>query len=138
MNDLVVFLTVDQIFTIHRRMIDEFGGTYELRDRGLLESAVAMPAAKFGGAFLHEGIPAMAAAYLFHLCANHAFVDGNKRVALASAETFLLLNDYELNADNDALEELTMGVAEGKQSKDNVARFFAKHAAPAETTGEEQ
>ena len=134
MNDPIVFLTVDQVLAIHRRMIDEFGGVHDLRDRGLLESAVAMPAAKFGGAFLHATIPAMAAAYLFHLCGNHAFIDGNKRVALVAAETFLLLNEHELQADNDQLEELTMGIAEGKLAKDDVLGFFAKHALP--TTGE--
>ena len=95
---------------------------------------MAMPAAKFAGVCLHATIPAMAAAYLFHLCGNHAFNDGNKRVALAAAETFLLLNEHELLADNDQLEELTMGVAEGSLAKDDVSNFFAKHALP--TAGE--
>lgn len=129
MSDPIIFLTVDQVLAIHCRMIDEFGGAGDLRDRGLLESAVAMPAAKFGGAFLHETIPVMAAAYLFHLCGNHAFVDGNKRVALAAAETFLLLNNYELRAGNDELEKLTMEVAKGAVSKDEVVRFFSNHTA---------
>ena len=80
-----VFLTVDHVLTIHRRVIDEFGGDPALRDRGLLESAVMMPAAQFGGGYLHDGIPAMAAGYLFHICKNHSFVDGNKRTALATA-----------------------------------------------------
>ena len=136
MSDPIVFLTVDQVLAIHRRMIDEFGGVVDLRDRGLLESAVAMPAARFGGAFLHVTIPAMAAAYLFHLCRNHAFVDGNKWVALAAAETFLLLNEHELQADNDELEKLTMGVAQGAVSKDDVARFFSKHTARTDARGE--
>ena len=78
--DHVVFLSVAEVLRIHRRIIADFGGEDGLRDRGLLESAVAMPHAMFDGAFLHPDLATMAAAYHFHLCANHPFVDGNKRV----------------------------------------------------------
>ena len=122
-----VFLTVIEVLAIHRRIIDEFGGDPSLRDRGLLESAVAMPRAVFGGAFLHDGLAAMAAAYHFHLCRNHPFVDGNKRVALAAAEVFLLVNGARLEADNDAVEQLTFGVAGGRVGKDEVVAFFRVH-----------
>ena len=74
-------MTVEHVLDVHRRMILEFGGDPSLRDSGLLESDVMMPAAQFGGRFLHDGIAAMAAAYLFHLCRNHPFVDGNGRAA---------------------------------------------------------
>ncbi len=72
----------------------------------------------------------MAAAYLYHLCLNHPFLDGDKRTALATAEVFLILNGMELGADNAALHELTMGVAAGRVSKAEVAVCFAEHAAP--------
>lgn len=121
------FLNVDHIKVIHRRMISEFGGATTLRDSGLLESAVMLPAAQFGGKFLHTGIPAMGAAYLFHLCRNHPFGDGNKRTALASAEIFLLLNDHSLDADDDQLEALTIGVATSSITKDEVVAFFRRH-----------
>lgn len=124
------FLTVDEVLYVHRRCIEEHGGSLELRDRGLLESAVAMPAAQFGGAYLHAGTPAMAAAYLFHLCKNHPFVDGNKRVALAAAEVFLELNGCELGADDSALEQLTLGVADSSISKEAARAFFQKHTSP--------
>ena len=124
---LPVFLSLDDVVKIHHRMIDEFGGDPSLRDAGLLESAISMPSAQFDGEFLHGNVPTMAAAYLFHICRNHAFVDGNKRTALASEEVFLLLNDYELTASNDALEELTMGVADGSISKEQVVTFFLSH-----------
>lgn len=55
-----------------------------MRDRSLLESAVGMPAQQFGGQYLHEDIPAMAAAYALHICMNHPFIDGNKRAATAA------------------------------------------------------
>lgn len=121
------FLSLDQVLVIHRRMVREFGGDPGIRDRGLLESAVHLPASRFGGQYLHEGIAAMAAAYLFHICRNHAFVDGNKRTALATAEMFLLLNDLHLVATDEELETLTMGVASGGASKETVSAFFRAH-----------
>jgi death-on-curing protein len=120
----VAFLSVDDVLVIHDRVIEEFGGDSGLRDRGFLESAVAMPHSTFDGADLHAGLASKAAAYLFHLCANHAFVDGNKRVAVAVAEFFLLINGFELSATDDEIVELTLGVAGGQLSKDQVVEFF--------------
>lgn len=133
MRDAPTFLTVDQVLAIHRRMIADFGGTPAVRDRGLLESAVMMPAARFGGQVLHDGLSAMAAAYLFHLCKNHAFVDGNKRTAIASGEMFVLLNGMRLAATNEEVEGITRGVAEGRMLKDDVIAFFRRHVVTAES-----
>ena len=69
----------------------------------------------------------MAAAYLFHLCGNHPFVDGNKRTALAAAEVFVTANKRRLSATDEELEDLTMGVARGSVSKTEVITFFKKH-----------
>jgi death-on-curing protein len=125
------FLSTDQVLAIHRRMIEEFGGDPTVRDPGLLDSAVAMPAAQIGRQYLHKGLPAMAAAYLFHLCRNHPFIDGNKRTALVTAEVFLLANGYRLAATNAELERLTLGVAACEISKAETADFFRRHALPA-------
>ena len=133
MSSEIAFLSVDQVLEIHRRGIEEHGGSPDLRDRGLLESAAAMPQAQFGGQFMHAGLPTMAAAYLFHLCKNHPFVDGNKRVAIAAAETFVLLNDHELAATDDELAQLTLGVADGSISKDEAIAFFRKHVRSAKS-----
>jgi death-on-curing protein len=121
------FLTVDTVLVIHQRMVAEFGGDAGIRDRGLLESAVAMPRQQFGGSYLHEGIAEQAAAYLFHICRNHPFVDGNKRTAVATAEFLILLNDARLNASNDELVDVTLGVADGSIDKDGVTAFFEEH-----------
>ena len=64
-----------------------------MRDRAGLESALAVPQATFGGEWLHQTVPAMAAAYLFHLCQNHAFLDGNKRIGAKAALVVLFMND---------------------------------------------
>lgn len=125
---LIAFLSIDDVLEIHHRVVTEFGGDTGLRDRGLLESAVAMPRSTFGGNELHPGMAEKAAAYHYHLCANHPFVDGNKRVAVAAAELFLLINGQELSASDDEIEELTLGVAGGRLSKTQVVEFFVKYA----------
>ncbi len=123
-----VFLALDEVLALHEDQIRRYGGSAGLRDPGLLSSAVAMPRASFGGALLHESLFEMAAAYLYHLARNHPFIDGNKRTALSAALAFLWLNDYELEAGEDELSELVLGVAEGRVSKAQVAVFFEEHA----------
>ena len=129
----VVFLTVDIVLALHARQLERFGGGAVLRDRGLLESAVAQPQASFGGTFAHEGLFAMAAAYLFHLVSNHAFIDGNKRVGLLAAQVFLHLNGIVILGESEAFYALTMGVAEGRLDKSAVTaelERIARSAAP--------
>lgn len=124
--DGLIFVSVGDAITIHRRMVDEFGGDSGLRDRGLLESALALPKAMFGGNYLHVDLPSMAAAYHYHLCANHPFADGNKRVAVAVAEVFLRANALQLEATDDEIVELTLGVASGATGKPEVIDFYVK------------
>jgi death on curing protein len=109
-------------------MIKEFGGMPGVADQGMLESAAAMPSAGIAGKFLHESLPAMAAAYLFHICKNHPFFDGNKRVAVVAAEIFLNINGIRLNVSNEVLKDLCLGVAAGEISKSETVAFFEKHA----------
>jgi death-on-curing protein len=121
---------VDEILRVHRDQIERYGGDPSLRDRGLLESAAAMPAASFGEQYLHVFPHEMAAAYLYHLASNHPFVDGNKRVGLATALVFLRLNGYRLVADHDELEQLVLRVARGETEKSDVAVYFREHIQP--------
>ena len=123
----IVFLSVSDVIEIHERVVLEFGGHAGLRDRGLLESAVAMPRAMFSGQYLHPQLPDMAAAYHYHLCANHPFVDGNKRVAVTAAELFLLANGLELHCTDGELEEITLGTASSLLTKEQVIEFYAAH-----------
>lgn len=127
MPSKILFLTTAQVERIHAEVIRQFGGSMGLRDRGLFESACEMPRATFGEQFLHATPAAMAAAYLFHLCSNRPFVDGNKRVGLGAALVFAELNGYEVRATDDELEELTLGVASRSISKEQVTAFFARH-----------
>jgi death-on-curing protein len=126
-----LFLTLEEVLAIHADQIDRYGGSHGLRDAGLLSSAIAMPEASFGGEFLHPTLHEMAAAYLFHLTQNHAFVDGNKRIGLAAAIAFLGLNDVAIEADDDTLTELVLGVARGEVSKSEIAEFLRRASAEA-------
>src|SRR5271166_4522009 len=119
-----VFLSLDEIIEIHQQQIDRYGGSGGLRDAAGLESAVATPQASFGGEFLHTSIPAMAAAYLFHLCQNHPFIDGNKRAGANAAVTFLLLNDWEPTFDEEEFANLVLSVACGQINKSRLTEIF--------------
>lgn len=118
------FLTIDQVLRIHGSQIRRFGGSSGVRDLGLLESALAQPRATFGGEYLHNDVFEMAAAYLFHLAANHAFIDGNKRTALVAAIVFLRGHGISIRQAREDLYELTMRAASGEASKENIAEIF--------------
>ncbi|MGD8255157.1 MAG: type II toxin-antitoxin system death-on-curing family toxin [Syntrophobacterales bacterium] len=122
------FLSIGEVLEIHRDQIDRYGGDPGIRDLGLLQSALAMPAAGFGGRYLHGDLYEMAAAYLFHIIQNHPFVDGNKRTGVVGALVFLALNNVVIQADEDDVERLVRAVAEGEAGKATVSEFFRKHA----------
>lgn len=111
-------LTVDIVREIHSEAISQFGGSLGLRDQALLESAVAAPQATFGGQSPFVDAIEIAAAYLFYLCRNHPFVDGNKRAALGACLVFLRINGVEPSPDGPAWEALAMGVASGELDRD--------------------
>lgn len=124
--DDILFLSVDDVLLLHCDTIDHDGGSYGVRDHGLLDAAVAMPRQQFGGDYLHEDLPAMAAAYLFHIAQNHPFVDGNKRAAVLSALVFLSVNGIEELPDPKELEAVTRQVAAGEMEKDELTRWLRK------------
>lgn len=123
-----LFLSLGEVLYVHRDQIERYGGEDGIRDLGLLESAVAMPEAGFGGRFLHEDLYEMAAAYLFHIVRTHPFLDGNKRTGLACALVFLHLNGVRIEADEDEIADLVIAVAEGRAGKGAVTDFLRRHA----------
>jgi death on curing protein len=109
------FLTVDQVIQLHRMQLERYGeiepGTYDARDwvlnQGMLESSVQAPQSWAFGGFLHESIYAMAAALWHSLACNHAFQNGNKRVALVACSTFLRMNGIRMTLSEDEGLEVT-------------------------------
>lgn len=118
------FLSVQDVLAIHEDTIGHEGGLPGLRDPGLLESAVLMPQQQFGGEYLHPGLAEMAAAYLFHICRNHAFNDGNKRVAVLATLIFLRANGVERLPEPDRLEVATLEVASGARGKEELTDWL--------------
>ena len=97
--DVTVFPTLEEILYLHGRLIERHGGPPGVRDLGLVESALARPRSGY-----YESLSEQAAALLQSFAGNHAFVDGNKRVAFAAAAVFLRLNGYRLRTDAPSAE----------------------------------
>jgi death-on-curing protein len=119
-------LTVDDVLALHAIAIADQGGDPSIRDRGLLDSAVAVPAQQFSGRFLHPDIPAMAAAYAFHICQNHPFVDGNKRAAIGAMIAFLSDNAWSFEASADIAEPVVLKMAAGELGKAEFTEWLGK------------
>lgn len=75
----MIYLSFEQIIELHDALVDKFGGILRIRERGLLKSALAAPMIAVFGEQLHKTIYNKAAAYLFYITKNHAFLDGNKK-----------------------------------------------------------
>lgn len=118
--------TVEIVREIHAAAIVQFGGSDGLRDRALLESAVAAPQATYGGESVYADLAEVAAAYLFYLCRHHPFIDGNKRAALGACLVILRLNGIEPAPDGPEWEQLTLDVAASRLDRDaTTARLRA-------------
>jgi death-on-curing protein len=125
---MIKFLTLSEVLVILEDQIKNYGGAYGVRDLNLLSSAMYMPQSSFGGEYLHKTIPAMAAAYAFHICQNHPFIDGNKRVALASSLVFLDINGIIFNCKDEELYDEIMEVAKGEIKKEGLIKFYEKYS----------
>ena len=111
-------LTVEIVREIHAAAIARFGGSDGVRDSALLESVVAAPQASFGGKSPYRDLAEVAAAYLYYLCRNHPFIDGNKRAALGACIVFLRLNGIEPRPDGPEWEELVLAIAAGSLDRE--------------------
>src|SRR5437667_4545388 len=121
---MIRFLLEAIVLVIHDDQIRLYGGVYGVRDAAGLDSALHTPQAQFDGQFLHSTIFEMAAAYGFHLCQNHSFIDGNKRTAGMAMFTFLQLNELEPIATESDYYITMMSVATGNMSKEQLADWL--------------
>ncbi len=120
----VEYLSIGQLLALHAQQLRRYGGGAGMRDRGGLESALARPAATYGGEDLYPDIADKAAALMHSLALNHPFVDGNKRVSAFAAIVFAESNGHEFLATPDELVETTLAVAEGKMAVEALAIWF--------------
>ena len=116
------WLTYDQVVAIHSRQLRRFGGAAGLRDDGLLRSAVERPINKWH--YEQRELPELAAAYAFGLAKNHAFVDGNKRIAFMSMMTFLRKNGVRFAPEQAHATKIILSLAAGEVSEESLARWI--------------
>jgi death-on-curing protein len=124
--DDCVHLSIDVVREIHAEAIKQFGGLNGVRDENLLASAVLTPQSSFGGLSPYADIVEIAAAYLFYICRNHPFLDGNKRTAMMAAIVFLRLNGIEPLPDSAEWERLMLDVASSQITRDETTRQLRK------------
>jgi death-on-curing protein len=119
---VIVWLDEREVRAMHLELIAEHGGTAGIRDEGLLASALARPQnlAAYGSPTLYE----LAASYAYGLCKNHAFVDGNKRIAFAAMAVFLEINGYELFAPQIEAYESMLAMAAGEMTESKFASWL--------------
>lgn len=118
-----LFLTLAEVLELHVRLIERFGGKHGVRDKGLLESALMRPRTGY-----YPTLTLQAAALLQSLLLNHAFIDGNKRVAFASTAIFLKMNGFSLHLSADDGEHLLIELIINQRADlETIARWLEQH-----------
>lgn len=120
-------LTKDQIIMLHSQLIDAFGGSSDLRDNALLDSAINSPFQTYGGEELYPTLLDKASRLCFGLVKNHPFVDGNKRIGAHAMLVFLAINGIALAYTDDELISLILSVAAEKQSAEDILLWLQHH-----------
>lgn len=120
----IIYIDKDIVLEIHRLQIEEHGGTMGIRSMGGLESAIAQPQASFANEDLHATLFDKAAAYAFYIAEAQAFVDGNKRVALATALTFMAVNGYEFTEDQSQFYNAMIAISAHELDKEGLSGLF--------------
>ena len=124
MQKAPTFLTLEQIGALHDRALQCYGGSPGTRDSGLLESAANQPQNDYF--YGHADVCGIAAAYCFHLAEAQAYLDGNKRTAVAAALTFLVANGVSINFDSSDLYDAMIAIAEKKIGKTELSELLRK------------
>jgi death on curing protein len=117
-----VWVLRETVLALHEQLVGEFGGAAEIRDEGLLDSALARPENLF--AYGKPSIFELAASYAFGLVKNHPFIDGNKRIGFAVALVFLKINDQHFQADEADAAIRTLALAAGAMTEKDYAAWL--------------
>ena len=123
----MILLTVEEIISIHEKLVEATGGSNGLRDKGLLESAVYSAEASFGDLEMYPTIEEKAARLAYSLISNHAFVDGNKRIGVFVMLMTLKLNHIKLAYTQDELSGLGLDTASGKAEYEDILAWIREH-----------
>ena len=124
---MIVWIDKTLALAIHDRQLAEHGGTSGVRDEKLLESALARPQQLYAYGDPAPDLADLAASLAYGIARNHPFIDGNKRTAAVACETFVILNDAVLEADNLELYPIYLALAEGKLREKDFAAWLRQH-----------
>ncbi len=124
----VRYLSLWEVIQLHQKVLQGSGGGTGIRTLSVVESALAQPRATFADAPLYATIFEKAVALGYALIRGHAFIDGNKRVAHAAYETFLMLNSFEIDAGVDEQEQFFLGLAAGTISREEMQSWTERFA----------
>ena len=116
------WVTYEQVIAVHSRQLRRFGGAPGLRDEGMLRSALERPVNKWQ--YEQADLPILAAAYAFGLAKNHAFVDGNKRIAFMTMVAFLRKNDIPFAPPQALATKMFFALAAGEVSEESLTRWI--------------
>lgn len=120
-------LSKQQILKLHEMLIAQSGGSPEIRDDGLLDSALNTPFQSFGDTDLYPSLLEKAARLGYGLIKNHPFVDGNKRIGTHAMLVFLAINNAELSYSDDELISLILGIAAGEYDDKHLLNWLQQH-----------
>lgn len=120
----IIYIDKEIVLEIHKLQIKEHGGTMGIRSLAGLESAIAQPQASFGNEDLHATVFDKAGAYAFYIAEAQSFVDGNKRVALATALTFMAVNGYEFTEDQSQFFNAMIAISARELNKEGLSVLF--------------
>lgn len=126
----MIYLTTVEVIQLHAWVIQQSGGSPGIRDVNLIDSAVAQPQATFGGHDLCPTLAEKATVLGFSLAKNHGSIDGNKRIAHAAMETFLVRNGYQINAGVDEQEMVFLQLAAGTLNRNNFTEWVRQNIEP--------
>ncbi len=126
----IIFIPKEVILFFHEQLIQTYGGTTGIRDEKLLDSAIEQPKVTYEGKYLHDSLIKMAAAYGYHLCNNHPFVDGNKRIALVAMDIFLQRNNSEITASEKETYKMMIKLSTEDLNKKQLAKWLEHNTSP--------
>jgi len=125
---VIKYLSIEQILFIHKRAVETYGGSPGLRDRNLLESAIARPRTSAFGQDAYPSLLSKAAALLHSIVKNHPFIDGNKRTAFGAMHIMLLANGHDLTSTTDEEVDMCLKVAKSELSEGEIAEWITLHS----------
>lgn len=127
---MMKYLTVEDVIYINRQVVQHAGGSIGVRDIGLIDSAVNRPKATFDGKDLYPSLFEKSAAIFHSIIFNHAFLDGNKRTAIASAAQTMFINGYNLKTSNQELESFTLRIVRDRLEVEAIAEWLELYSKP--------